>query len=326
MKIFVIKTNEPYETLAYENIIMNDKDITGDVLVLYQHRKSIIIGNNQNAFEEINREYVKENDILVQRRKSGGGAVYHDIDNLNFSFISDKSSNNSYQKFLRPILNFLTSLGLQTEFHGRNDILANGCKISGNAQYISGDRIVSHGTLLFDVDMTNLAKALNPNKIKFESKGIKSVRARVANINDLLENKMTVDEFRNALVDYFVKNENSTLEEIPYAKYEKQFKEVSELFKSDKWNYDRAANFTYSNVEKFPGGLIKVYGEIKDARIVNLIFTGDFLSKKDVREIEPLFKSVRYNEESILEILDKIDIESYFGTITKEELIKIILG
>ncbi|WP_029513841.1 lipoate--protein ligase [Mycoplasmopsis primatum] len=326
MKIFVIESHSPYETLAYENIIMNDPDIKGDVLVLYQHNNAIIIGNNQNAYEEINREYVKEHKIDLARRKSGGGAVFHDLNNLNFSFISDKSDNNSYQKFLKPIINFLNSLGLQAEFHGRNDILANGCKISGNAQYISGNRIVSHGTLLFNVDMTNLSKALNPNKIKFESKGIKSVRARVANINDLLPKKMTVDEFKNSLVSYFVKNENSTLEEIPYAKYEKKLIELRDLFSSDEWKYNRFADFTYTNTQKFPGGLITVYGTIENSIIKNIIFAGDFLSKKDIREVEPLFKNIHYDEASIRKVLDKIDMENYFGTLTKDEIVQIILG
>lgn len=326
MKIYIVKSTSPYETLAYENLIMEDPSITGDVLVLYQHANAIIIGNNQNAYEEINREYVRDHKIVLARRKSGGGAVYHDLGNLNFSFISDKSDDNSYVKFLRPIINFLNSLGLESEFHGRNDIHANGCKISGNAQYISGKRIVSHGTLLFDVDMTILSKALNPNKIKFESKGIKSIHSRVANINDLLPKKMTVDEFKDTLVKYFVENENCTLEEIPYEKYAERFEELRSLFSSEKWIYDRSANFTYTKTEKFPGGLVTVYGTIENSIIKDIIFAGDFLSKKDIRDVEPLFKGIRYDEKSVREVLTKIDIENYFGTLTEDEIVKIILG
>ncbi|MGV2392611.1 UNVERIFIED_CONTAM: lipoate--protein ligase [Campylobacter lari] len=233
MKIYRIKETTPYITLALENIIMNDSDIQGDVLILYQHDNAVIIGNNQNAYEEINRNYVKENNIKLARRKSGGGAVYHDLGNINFSFISDKSDNNSYQKFLSPIINFLNSLGLNAEFHGRNDILVNGFKISGNAQYISGNRIVSHGTILFDVDMTKLSGALKPNKIKFESKGIQSVRARVSNIINLLPEKTDVETFILNLINYFVEKENSQLLEIEYSKYEEKLKELKKLFSSE---------------------------------------------------------------------------------------------
>lgn len=326
MKIFVIKSQSPYETLAYENIIMNDEDIKDDVLIFYQHKNAIVIGNNQNAYEEINKEYVKEHDIKLARRMSGGGAVYHDLGNINFSFISDKSDNNSYIKFLTPIIAFLNSLGIQAEFHGRNDILANGFKISGNAQYIHKNRIVSHGTLLFNVDMSYLSKALNPNKIKFESKGIQSVRARVSNIIDLLKDKMSVDEFKEKLVKFFVEKYDAKLCEIPFEKYKTQLENLRNKFSSEEWIYDKNATFSYTNIEKFAGGLIIVKGNIEKGKIINICFEGDFLSKKDPREIFALFDNINYNEAAIMKVLNSIDYENYFGSITKEELCKLILG
>ncbi|VEU75626.1 Lipoate-protein ligase A [Mycoplasmopsis maculosa] len=326
MKIFRIKETSPYVTLALENIIMNDPDITGDVLILYQHNNAIIIGNNQNAYEEINREFVADNKIELARRKSGGGAVYHDLGNINFSFISDKSDDNSYQKFLSPIIGFLNSLGLNAEFHGRNDILVNGYKISGNAQYISGNRIVSHGTILFDVDVTKLSNALKPNKIKFESKGIQSVRARVTNIINILPEKMSVEEFINKLIKYFIEKENSELLDIPFSKYDAKLNELKELFKSEKWIFDRAADFNFSNTEKFQGGLLTVKGQIEKGYIKKLYFEGDFLSKKDIREIEPLFENLHLDEFSITMKLDEIELSDYFGTLKRSEIVKLILG
>ncbi|WP_406617138.1 lipoate--protein ligase [Mycoplasmopsis adleri] len=326
MKIYDIKSTSPYETLNLENIIMRDPDIKGDVLLFYQHKNAIIIGKNQNIYEEINEQFVKDNNITLARRKSGGGAVYHDLGNLNFSFISDKSDNNSYQKFLEPIIAFLNSLGIKAEFHGRNDILANGFKISGNAQYLEKNRIVSHGTLLFDVDMTILAKALNPNKIKYESKGIQSHRARVSNIKDLLPVKMSVQEFKDKLIQFFLKDPNNTLEEIPQDKYKNEFNKLKELFQSKEWIFNRFADFTYTNTQKFPGGLITVKGLIEEGVIKQIKFEGDFLSKKDVSEIEPLFNNVAYDSKEIAKVLDKINLEEYFGTITKEELLTLIKG
>lgn len=326
MQIYKIDSKTPYTTLAIENLIMNDPEISGDVLLIYQHENAIILGNNQNTHEEINRQYVKEHKIELARRLSGGGAVYHDLGNVNFSFITDYNRQGGYERFLKPIIDFLNSLGLNAEFHGRNDLLVNGCKVSGNAQYISKNRIVSHGTLLFKVDLSILASSLNPSKIKYESKGIQSVRARVTNILDELKEKITVDEFINKLISYFVKHYNAEVKEVPLKKYEKQLKELQDKFSSDQWIYNKAANFKFSNGNKFKGGIIHIKGNIEKGIINELVFEGDFLSKKNVKEIEHLFKGVELNEKALLKVLDSISFEEYFGTIEKNEIIELLLG
>lgn len=327
MKIFRIKEISPYVTLALENIIMHDHDLKGDVLLIYQHDNAIIIGNNQNAYEEINRSFVKENNIKLARRMSGGGAVYHDLGNINFSFITDYDKKGGYERFLTPIIAFLKSLGLDAQFKGRNDVVVNGCKISGNAQYISNNRIVSHGTLLFDVDLTKLSKALNPARIKYESKGIQSVRSRVVNIYDELLNKMTAEEFISRLINYFVKNFKGEFIDIDYAKYQEQLNSLQQKFASEEWIYNKAATFKYKNGAKFTGGILVVKGNIEKGTIKQLVFEGDFLSKKDIHEIEPLFSNVALNEQSILEVLNQIkNLNEYFGTVTKEEIVSLLIG
>ncbi|VEU78148.1 lipoate--protein ligase [Mycoplasmopsis columbinasalis] len=326
MKIYWIKSLTPYETLAYENIIMNDPAITGDVLLIYQHSNAIIVGNNQNTREEINRQFVQEHNIQLARRLSGGGAVYHDLGNVCFSFITDYNKQSGYERFLTPILGFLQSLGLNAEFKGRNDILVNGAKISGNAQYVSGNRIVSHGTLLFNVNLSILASALNPSKIKYESKGIQSVRKRVTNIFDELPTKMDVHEFVQRLVNYFVANKHGELVEVPAEQYAAKLAELRAKFSSEEWIYNKAANFTFSNANKFDGGILKINGNIEQGIIKELVFEGDFLSKQNVREIEPLFAGVKLNESAILKVLDSIKFEEYFGTITKQEILTLLLG
>lgn len=327
MKIFKINETSPYVTLSLENLIMNDEDIKGDILILYQHNNAIIIGNNQNAYEEINREYVKEKNIELARRLSGGGAVYHDLGNINFSFITDYNKKSGYERFLKPIIDYLKSLGLNAEFHGRNDVLVNGAKISGNAQYINNkNRIVSHGTLLFNVNLSVLSKALNPSKIKYESKGIQSVRKRVTNILEELPVKITAEEFINKLIDFFIKNYDSSLEEIPYKKYEKELSELKNKFSSEEWIYNKSANFSFSNTEKFQGGILSVKANVENGKIINLVFEGDFLSKRDIKEIEKLFDNITLSEKEITKILDSINLEEYFGTIKKEEILKLILG
>ncbi|VEU60427.1 Lipoate-protein ligase A [Mycoplasmopsis bovigenitalium] len=326
MKIYRIKETSPYITLPIENIILNDPDMTGDILILYQHDNAIIIGANQNTHEEINRQYVIEKDIKLARRKSGGGAVYHDMGNINFSFITDYNGQSGYERFLAPIIDFLRSLGLNAEFHGRNDVHVNGAKISGNAQYLSKNRIVSHGTILYNVDLTKLSNALNPARIKYESKGIQSVRSRVTNVYDELIEKMDVEEFIQRLIAYFVEHKNAKLHEIPYDKYKQQLDELSKFVSSDEWIYNKAATFTFKSGNKFKGGIINVKGNIEKGIIKNIKFEGDFLSKKDVSEIEPLFNEILLSEDAIRSVFTKFNFAEYFGTITQEELLSLILG
>ncbi|WP_029906446.1 lipoate--protein ligase [Mycoplasmopsis opalescens] len=326
MKIFRVKETSPYITLPIENLMANDPDLTGDILLIYQHDNAIIIGNNQNAYEEINRQYVQEKQIKLARRLSGGGAVYHDLGNINFSFITDYDHKGGYEKFLAPIIDFLRSLGLNAEFHGRNDVHVNGCKISGNAQYLAKNRIISHGTLLFDVDLTKLSLALNPAKIKYESRGIQSIRSHVTNILDELKEKISAEEFITKLINYFVSHANGEFLEIPYAKYETKLKELTEKFSKDDWIFNRAATFTFQNGAKFPGGVVVVKGNIEEGEIKELVFEGDFLSKKNIHDIEGLFKNVPLRETNLREIFEKFDFENYFGTVTKDEIIELLLG
>lgn len=174
--------------------------------------------------------------------------------------------------------------------------------------------------------MIILFKVFNLNKIKFELKGIKLICFRVVNINDLLFKKMIVDEFRDVLVKYFVENEDSIFEEILYEKYVLKFEELRKLFSFEKWIYDCFVNFIYIKIEKFFGGFVIVYGIIENLIIKDIIFVGDFLSKKDICEVELLFKGICYDEKLVREVFVKIDLENYFGILIVDEIVKIILG
>lgn len=190
---------DPRINLAIEEYILKNMDIEkDDFLLFYINQPSIIIGKNQNTIEEINTDYVEENGIIVVRRLSGGGAVYHDLNNLNFSFLTkdDGNSFSNYKKFTQPVVDALAKLGVNSELSGRNDILAEGKKVSGNAQYSTRGRMFSHGTLMFDLDIDAVVNSLKVKQDKIESKGIKSVRSRVANIIDFLPEKITVEQFR----------------------------------------------------------------------------------------------------------------------------------
>ncbi|MEH7800355.1 lipoate--protein ligase LplJ, partial [Bacillus pumilus] len=188
---------DPMINLAIEEYCLKYLDPEETYLLFYINQPSIIIGKNQNTIEEINTKYVEDNGIKVVRRLSGGGAVYHDKGNLNFSFITkdDGDSFHNFKKFTEPVIQALEKLGVKAELSGRNDIMADGRKISGNAQFATRGRIFSHGTLLFDSEIEHVVSALNVKKEKIESKGIKSIRSRVANISELMDQKMTTEEF-----------------------------------------------------------------------------------------------------------------------------------
>ena len=173
-------SNDAYYNMALDEYVANHLNPDNDYFYFYQNTPTVVIGRNQNTIEEVNLDYVKKHGITVVRRMSGGGAVYHDLGNINFSFVVNYSQEdfNSMERFARAIIKALEKLGLKAEFTGRNDITLDGKKFSGNAQYVTKKRILHHGTLLFDSDLTVLTKALNVKAEKISSKGIKSVKSQ----------------------------------------------------------------------------------------------------------------------------------------------------
>ena len=203
------KSNDPRYNTALELYAFNELAEKDDVFMLWINSPCIVVGKNQNTTEEVNQKYCDDKDIKIVRRVSGGGAVYHDLNNLNYTIISSGRSGEEFdfKSFSQPVLDALDSLGVKAEFTGRNDLEIDGQKFCGNAQYVRNGRIMHHGCLMFDVDTSVLADALKVSKDKIESKGIKSVRSRVTNIKDHLPNQdMTVQDFVAALKKYMSEN------------------------------------------------------------------------------------------------------------------------
>ncbi|MCM3573345.1 MULTISPECIES: lipoate--protein ligase [Mesobacillus] len=318
---------DPRINLAIEEYALKNLDINETYLLFYINEPSIIIGKNQNTIEEINTEYVEKNGIHVVRRLSGGGAVYHDLGNLNFSFITkdDGDSFHNFRKFTEPVVNALRKLGVNAELSGRNDLLAEGRKISGNAQFSTRGRMFSHGTLLFDSEIESVVSALNVKKDKIESKGIKSIRSRVANISEFLSEKVTIEEFRSLLL----KNIFDGQDDIPeYVLTEKDWENIHELSKERyqnwDWNYGKSPKFNLQHSHRFPVGQIDVRFEVNKGVIENCKIYGDFFGVGDVTEIEDKLTGLKYVKSQITGALEDVDIKHYFGNISKEDFINLI--
>ena len=318
---------DPRINLAIEEYALKNLDINETYLLFYINKPSIIIGKNQNTIEEINTEYVEEKGITVVRRLSGGGAVYHDLGNLNFSFITkdDGESFHNFRKFTEPVINALKKLGVNAELSGRNDIEVEGRKISGNAQFSTRGRMFSHGTLMLDSEIEHVVSALRVKKDKIESKGIKSIRSRVANISEFLEGKVTVEEFRQLLLTNIFEG----LDEIPeYVLTEEDWKKIHQLseerYQTWEWNYGKSPKFNLQHSRRFPVGSIDVRLEVNKGIIDHCKIYGDFFGVGEVIDIEDRLKNVKYERASLDKALDDLDIKHYFGNITKEDFIQLI--
>lgn len=330
MKIYYCKNTSPYTTLVLEEMLLKDENVNEDILYFYQHDNAIIIGRNQNIYEEVKVDVVEKENIEVYRRLSGGGAVYHDLGNINFSFITKKSGH-SYEKFLTPIIEFFQSLGLEAEFKGRNDVLVNGAKVSGNAQAVYKNKMVHHGTILFDANLAKLSEVLIPSKLKIESKGIKSIRQRVTNILDELNFELSHDEFIKRLIDFFEnKYENKAIlvETILESPEKKEiFDKLSNFRKSKEWVFGHNPMFKYENKVKTSGGIVQVKANIEQNTIKSIKFEGDFLSQGDAQEISSLLVGKPFERPEIEKIFNSIEnFEEYFGSIPRSELLDVIFG
>ena len=318
---------DPRINLAIEEYALKHLNIDETYLLFYINRPSIIIGRNQNTIEEINADYVDGNGITVVRRLSGGGAVYHDLGNLNFSFITkdDGDSFHNFKKFTQPVVETLEKLGIHAELSGRNDILAEGKKISGNAMFSTKGRMFSHGTLLFQSEMDHIVSALKVKKDKIESKGIKSIRSRVGNIADFLKEPMSVEEFRSFLLQNIFKETGKVTEYVLTETDWEKIHEISEdRYQNWEWNYGKSPKFNLQNSHRFPVGSVDIRLEVNRGIIENCKIYGDFFGVGEVADIERKLTGTRYEKEAISRVLDEIDVRHYFGNVTKEEILALI--
>lgn len=325
--IFNPDIRDPKLNLAVEEYILKHLNVEHeDYFLFYINGPSIIIGKNQNTSEEVNLKYIEENGIDVVRRLSGGGAVYHDEGNLNFSFITkdDGNSFNNYKKFTQPIVDALKQLGVEAELTGRNDIQVGERKISGNAQFTTRGRMFSHGTLMFNSNIEEVVNSLNVSEEKMRSKGIKSVRSRVANITEFLEEEMEMERFIEALLHSIYDGQ----EPERYVLRDEDWEVVQDIsndrYANWDWNFGKSPKFDVESKRRFPIGTIDVRLNVNKGTITEAKIYGDFFGVGDIHDVEQALVGTRFERAAIREQLSHLDVKHYFGNVDLEELVDLI--
>jgi lipoate---protein ligase len=319
-------TYNPSINLAIEEFILRNLTDYPEILLFYINEPSIIIGRHQNAIEEINRDYVESNNIHVVRRLSGGGAVYHDHGNLNFSFITrgGKEDVLNFRKFTAPVVTALNQMGVAAELSGRNDILVDGRKISGNAIYSTVEGIVCHGTLLLAADLTRLGDALNPKPEKITSKGIQSVRSRVANISEFLTKPISMDAFRLRLLESIFDNGPINQYHLTGNNWEKIREIVHNRYNAWEWNYGQSPEFNIQKTKRFTFGEVDARIDVQEGLVKSIQFFGDFFSEYEPTELSEFLKGVRYDRDSLAFRLNGVEPQKYFGGMSLDELVEFL--
>lgn len=317
--------NNPYYNLASEEYLLKyDKDLLNeDLFLIWQNRNAIIIGNNQNAHTEINQLYTSKNNISVLRRMSGGGAVYHDDGNINFTFIKRNSKSEfKFETCLKEILDFFISIGLNASFSGRNDIMVDGFKVVGNAVYFYQNDYLLHGCILFDTNLLVLSSALNVDKTKLASKGIESVKSRVTNIKNLYN--VELEHFISQMINYFEAKYNTKCQLINFRNIDKVNEIKKNKFDSYEYNFGKTYEFNYSNKVKLPSGLLQVDLQLENTKIKNIEFYTDSLFAFNFKNLKELFIGTTYSIENIKKIISLVDLNSYYENLDIDTLIELM--
>ena len=317
------RTNSPAFNLATEEFLLNNK--LEDCFYLYINSPSIIVGKHQNSLAEINVDYVKNNNIEVIRRLSGGGAVFHDPGNLNFSFIMTEQEDKSgdFRKYTQPILDVLKSLGVDAKFEGRNDMTIHGKKFSGNAKCFYNGKVLQHGTILFSSKLPDLSQALKLNPLKYRDKAVKSISSRVTNISEHLSSKISLEEFEERIINH-VRNlyEDSEIYELSASDNDAINKLVKEKYGTWEWNFGHSPQYNFQKGIKTTGGHIEINLEVKKGEIKNAKIFGDFFNIREVSELENLLIGAPHERNQIEKLLSTVGIENYLTNVSVEEFIE----
>lgn len=327
LQAFIGAGTNPHRNLAIEEYLTDTVPEDTLIVYLWQNKHTVVIGRNQNAWAECRTAELERDGGTLARRLSGGGAVYHDMGNLNFTFITDVGESNALdlKLFCEPVVRTLATLGVKAEVNGRNDITIDGKKFSGNSQYIRQGRVMHHGTIMFDSDLSVVSEALRVDPTKIQTKGIRSVRSRVTNVAEHLPEKVTLPEFRRILLENILKEnpgEAYPLTQDDLAAVEKL---RAERYATWDWNYGFSPACTMLRRRRVDGcGMIEAYITVEHGKIAALTFKGDFFSASEPDELAAHFAGCTPDRAGYEKALGDVDVSRYFAGLQKDELIDIL--
>lgn len=319
---------DPHFNLALEQYVFDEMDRSQEYFMLWQNDNAIIIGKHQNTVREINSSYVKEHDISVVRRLSGGGAVYHDLGNLNFTFIVSENGLEQFDfgSFCRPIVKALGHFGVKAEINGRNDMTIDGKKFSGNSQYAKQGRVMHHGTILYDSNLETVSHALQVSADKIVSKGVQSVRSRVTNVRNYMEKDVPIGEFWEMLLQDMSAETPMEFYTLTEADLERVRQIQKERYDTWEWNYGNSPAYAIVKERRFDGcGKLEVHMNVEKGMITAFDVFGDYFGNGDKDQLRQHLLGVKLTEEALKEALQSLNISDYFCYLEKEQFLDLLL-
>ena len=325
MRYLSLPSTDPHYNMAFDEFALQGLDLEEPVFYLWQNRPSVIIGLNQSPYAEVNLPFLEERGIVLARRVTGGGAVYHDLQNLNYTITGRaRDLQAAYPEYLHMVIDALRQLGVAAELSGRNDILVDGRKCSGFAKRLWKDRLMVHGTLMYDVDIDTLTRALAVPGSKLAAAGIASVRSRVANLRAYLPAFSGIDSFRTALQEILSGGDGEIL--LTTAQKAAVARDADTRFRTWQWNFGRSPRADFCLRRRLPCGTVEAAFSLPHGRIRDLRFGGDFLGNLPAEAMETLLEGCPYTEEALAAALSGVDTRTYFDGLETAALIGFLLG
>lgn len=324
MRYLINNSTDPYFNLAFDEYCLENIHSEEPYFFLWRNRPAVIIGLNQNAYGEVNLEYLNANGITLARRVTGGGAVYHDLQNMNYTIIGRNPSP-------QPMVDALRQLGVPAELTGRNDIFVEGRKVSGYARRVAGNQEIIHGTLMYDVDLDTLQHVLDTPASKMKAKGISSVRSHVANLKEYLPQFKSLDELQAKLSEILSGGDGPLLAQgSGYPNQDVIDAEVrriaAEKFATWEFIYGHSHEADFNYKKKLPCGTVEASLRIDRGIITALTFSGDFLFDEPSEDLAKKLIGLRYDKATLSAAIEKAGAGKYFRSANASQICSLLLG